>query len=406
MSTEPAEFDVTKEARIVVIVAISARSGSSWLVEQLKQSADFVHFRGELTTFLRLHGLTPPKQNLMSEALTAGDGLSASIEFRQDLTHEVGYPLDRIDDPERFTADILRRLPLQWPELDFGGGAAELVRRAVLETVALNGPFDPVSFSQELLGKLALILPLDPEYYDFGREPGPAVDRRYPFNYVLESPPFLLFSPWRRATVQEVRSKPLIIKSAGDVYRLDFYRSLFEKAQIRILHLRRNPAASINGLMNAWLSKKYQSFRVGQLSITGYSELSPWRENWWKLDLAPGWENYRSAPLPYLCEWQWRSAQDAVLNWCEANGERPFVARYEDMIASPETRLALIGALCEWLSVPQFAPGETRVMNASAAPRKGAWKERQTEILPLIESAACRNTSFRLGYGDHPDGWI
>lgn len=334
----------------------------------------------------------------------AADAARASAAFRRDLTLEVGYPLDHIDDPERFTADILRRLPLQWPELVFAH-TEELVRAAVLEAVAAELPFDAERFTQNLLGRLAGVVPLDLDYHDFGREPGPAADQRYPFNYVLESPPFLLFAPWKRASRDEVRRKPLIIKSAGDVYRLDFYRALFPNAKVRVLHLRRNPAASINGLINAWLSRKYQSFRVGGLAISGYSDLAPWREEWWKLDLAPGWENYANASLPAVCEWQWRNAQNTVLDWSEAGNEGPFVARYEDMIASSDARSAIIADLCEWLSVPRFVPTQTRLMNASVAPRPGAWIARSADILPLIESAACRATSRRLGYGEDHRAW-
>ncbi|MEF2074668.1 hypothetical protein [Consotaella aegiceratis] len=403
--TNSLEFDVTQEARVVVIVAMSARSGSSWLVEQLKQSEDFVHFRGELTTFLRKHRLTPQSPIPASEALAATDAARADMAFRRDLSLEVGYPLDRIDDPDRFAQDILRRLPMQWPQLDFNG-ADELVGNAIDEANSATDAFDDVSFSRKLLGQLASIMPLDPLFHDFGQEPDQASDICYPFTYVLESPPFLNFAPWRRATIEEVGSKPLVIKSAGDVYRLDFYRALFPNANLRVLHLRRNPAASINGLMNAWLSRKYQSFRVGGLSIKGYSDLATWREQWWKLDLAPGWENYRDASLPELCEWQWRSAQEAVLNWCETNDEDPFVARYEDMMAAPEKRAAMIADLCDWLSVPRFVPAQTRLMNASTPPRKGAWRGRSEQIVPLIESQMCRTVSIQLGYGTDHEAWF
>lgn len=140
-------------------------------------------------------------------------------------------------------------------------------------------------------------------------QPGPSADQRYPFQTVLESPPLLLFASWRRATLEDVRAKPLIIKSAGDVYRLDFYQALFPNARLHMLHLRRNPAASINGLINAWLSKKYQSFRVGGLFIRGYSDLAPWRRDWWKFDLFPVWQTYRDSSLAELCAAQWSTAQ-------------------------------------------------------------------------------------------------
>ncbi|WP_170565810.1 hypothetical protein [Ruegeria atlantica] len=400
------DFDVTRDARTVVIVAMSARSGSSWLVEQLKQSRDFVHFRGELTTFLRRHGLTPPKGNLSSEALNAGDVEKADDGFRSDLSLETGHPLDRIIDANQFCSDILRRLALQWPTLTFDNRAVDIVTQAVDHEMQQLRPFDPVAFSASLLAKMAVIYPIDPDFYDFSKEPSASADHNYPFDYALESPPLVLFQPWQRADRADIQTKPIIIKSAGDVYRLEFYKALFKNAQVRVLHLQRNPAASINGLMNAWLSKKYQSFRVGDLNIKGYSDLASWRKEWWKLDLFPGWIDYRNSDLPTLCAAQWATAQTSVLNWCEKERHQPFKAHYEDMTSSSESRSEMVEGLCDWLQVPRFQLTETRLMNASVAPRKAAWRDRAANILPLISTAHIKDLSAQLGYEGNVEDWI
>lgn len=398
-------FDATREARTIVIVAMSARSGSSWLVEQLKQSADFVHFRGELTPFLRRHGLTPVDQVLESEALGATDAARAPQALRDDLTLELGYPTQGIEDAEAFCADILRRLPLQWPHIVVDDRLQTLVSQHVLKCVTSREPFDAVGFTKNLLQSISQNELIDVDFYDLGVEPGPSADQRYPFQTVLESPPLLLFAPWRRATLEDVRTKPLIIKSAGDVYRLDFYQALFPNARLHMLHLRRNPAASINGLINAWLSKKYQSFRVGGLSIRGYSDLAPWRHDWWKLDLFPGWQTYRDSSLAELCAAQWSTAQLAALDWCDRQAHTPFIGRYEDMIASAEVRSAMIERLCDHLAVPRFAIADTRVMNASQQPRRGAWRDRASDIVPLVSQPAMRALSARLGYDPDLETW-
>ena len=400
------EFDITRDARHVIIVAMSARSGSSWLVEQLKQSADIVHFRGELTTFLRLYGLTNPKVTPVDESLNAADVDRVSNELRHCLNDEVGFQSNQIDNPDQFSKDILRRLSYQWPTLEINDRISEVVERHVNQKALNSTAFDPVAFTQSLVTELASFCAIEPNFYDFGVEPAEHVDVQYPFDFVLESPPFLLFSPWGRPTRQDILNKPIIIKSAGDVYRLGFYKALFPNADIRILHLRRNPAASINGLRNAWLSKKYQSFPVGKLNIEGYSNIASWRETWWKLDLFPGWEKYRNGNLLELCSGQWATAQESVLEWCANEDKTPFSVYYEQMVASAESRASIMNDLCDWLDVSKFPLQETRIMNASKQPRKAAWREQSTKIIPLTKTDRIQKITSQLGYDDETIPWV
>lgn len=397
-------FDVTDAARDVIVIVMSARSGSSWLIEMLKQSLDLVHLRGEVTTFLRLHGLSYPHAGC-SEALDSDAAARVDDLFRHDLSLEAGWPSERLDDPARFCAEVQWRLRLQWPDTTFPTDIADLIMAELERSNDRQGQFDADSFTRALITKLSRDLFVDPDFYDFGQEPTSASDV-LPWERLLESPPFIPFRPWQMADPSDLAERPLVIKSAGDVYRLSFYKALFPKARFRVIHLRRNPAASLNGLLDAWSSAKYQSFNVGGLDIDGYSDLpEKWRRDWWKLDLFPGWEKWKNASLIEVCTVQWCTAQRVVLDWLQNTACEHFPVHYEDLIRSRESRKRVMGDLCEWIGIPIRDFMETRVMNASAPPRSFRWKRRRQEILPMVESAMCRDVTSRLGYSWNPEYW-
>lgn len=397
-------FDITEAARDVIVIAISARSGSSWLVELLKQSPDAVHLRGEVTTLLRLHGLSYPTVGT-SEALDAGCVDLVPDAFRHDLSLEAGWPTDQIDNADNFYNEVLWRLRLQWPNVSLPSDISSIIAAEFEKSNACSQRFDTDLFTRSLALRLKRDLGIDPGYYDLGVEPV-ANDNAMPWARLLESPPFLRFLPWRAAAKSDLIERPLIIKSVGDPYRLSFYRTLFPNARLRVIHLRRNPAASINGLIDGWLSRTYQSFKVGDLSIKGYSDGNQaWRREWWKFDLPPGWQNFRNASLNDVCAWQWSSAQNSILDWLDETKCDHAIVRYEDMIGSGESLQRTISTLCKWIGIRELKVAETRNVNAIVPPSHFRWKKRETEIMDIVKRDENRQLATRLGYSMNPDDW-
>jgi hypothetical protein len=396
-------FDITEAARDVVVIAMSARSGSSWLIELLKRSRDAIHLRGEVTTLLRLHGLSYPASG-PSEFLDESAIDRVPAEFRTDLSFEAGWPAEQPKDPNSFCIEILWRLRLQWPQVSFSSDTLAIIR-AEFDTANIGGKFAADRFTHSMICRLSRTLPIDPHYYDLGLVPSESKSD-LPWDCMLESPPFILFAPWNPAARSDFGRRPLILKSAGDVYRLSFYRKLFRNARFRVIHLRRNPAASINGLLDGWLSQKYQSFRVPGLAIKGYSDGDQeWRKHWWKFDLGPGWEKLRGVPLVDVCAWQWASAQREVLRWLDATKCDHATVCYEDLIHSPESRRDTIAGLCKWIGIGEVPAEESRNVNASVPPSAYRWKKRESEILGALHRGRCLPLAQSLGYSSEPAEW-
>lgn len=398
-----AAFDITEAARDVIVIAMSARSGSSWLVELLKRSHDAIHLRGEVTTLLRLHGLSYPASG-RSEVLDESAIDRVPMTLRMDLSLEAGWPAEQVKDPDRFCTETLWRLKLQWPHVSFPSNTPAVIR-AEFDAANAGGAIAAERFTHSLISRLSRTLPINLNYYDLGVEPAEG-GSNIPADRMLESPPFILFAPWEPATRSDFARRPLILKSAGDVYRLSFYRKLFRNARFRIIHLRRNPAASINGLMDGWLSQKYQSFRVPGLAIKGYSDgAEESRKHWWKFDLAPGWEELRQASLVNVCAWQWAGAQREVLRWLDATKCDHATVYYEDLIASAELRRNTIAGLCQWIGIGEVGVEELRAVNASVPPSAYRWKKREREILAAVNRGVCLPLAQSLGYSSEPADW-
>ncbi|MBW3644267.1 MAG: sulfotransferase, partial [Actinobacteria bacterium] len=97
-----------------------------------------------------------------------------------------------------------------------------------------------------------------------------------PGEALVEMPPFVLVSPWRRPSPAELATLPLVLATPRNSFRLDFLRSLFPAARLRVVHLTRNPAASINGLVDGWHHRGFFNCRVGRrLAIRGYTDRYP-----------------------------------------------------------------------------------------------------------------------------------
>jgi len=397
-------FDLAQVVEDVVVVAMPARSGSSWLVETLKQSHDAIHFKGELTPLLRLHGLAVPWER-GSEALTADDAATAPPRLLHELSLEAGWPdHHQPHDRHRLVEDTLFRLHLQWPDSD-------LINRrsaAIIEQLAAteSGPsFDEERFTKAVIRELSKVAALDIDFYDFGREPVP-YSGALPWRALYESPPYLKLAPWQQARPEDFKGKALIIKSAGDIHRLSFYQRLFPQARLRVIHLARNPAATINGLIDGWRSSKYQSFKVGGLAIPGYSDLGEaWRQDWWKFDLAPGWESHRRAPLAEVCAWQWQISQSTIFDWIDQHQPETFLLKYEELIDSQGSAAAVVHRLCSWLGIQEPPAASSKIMNASQPPRRYRWHDKRQQIAPVLALGTILPLAQRLGYSPDVDQW-
>ncbi|MEI7530251.1 MAG: sulfotransferase, partial [Elusimicrobiota bacterium] len=192
---------------------------------------------------------------------------------------------------------------------------------------------------------------------------------------------------------------------SSNCYRAGFIKKLFPAARIRFVLLARNPMASINGLMEGWLSRGFFSRNIGaikELGIKGYSTPEkPWSLDWWKFDLPPGWAGYSRKTLEEVCAFQWLSANEQILKDSD-NGvfEEKLSIKYEDLLApsslSREIKKILDLAGLTDLDIAAGSAAARHVMSVSA-PRPGKWLKRERALLPLV-SGRVKAAAERLGY--------
>ncbi|WAL72822.1 hypothetical protein OU787_15680 [Kitasatospora sp. YST-16] len=403
---EPAAgADLSLVTEAVAVVA-SSRGGSSLLHQVLSDRSDVLSLGGEHTALYKLNRLDRGPDG--SDALapdTAFDRAELSRDFVSLLGSGGHRPPHDPADRTRYAAVVTRRLALQWPLEEIGYPA---VRDAVDHAVrACARPEDPDALFAAVLHRLRAGHPrLDPSCYDLPpalRGPAAGGDLRPPHDgYCIEEPPFVVPRARPAADADALRRHPLVIKSSVDAYRLPLLRRLLPDARIRVVHLTRNPAASVNGLYDGWRDRGFFSYDVsGQhpLSIAGYSELGAAARRWWNFDLPPGWADLVDQPLERVCAHQWAGAHRAVLDGL-GPGTADAVLRVPfERILDPATRERTLRSVFAFAGLPQPpGPVPLPVVMATARPRPARWRERAGLVLPAVDHPDVRAVADELGY--------
>ena len=403
--------------RDVVVVASSSRGGSSMFMEMLRHSSGMLHLQAEINPFLVLAERTWPHSGADSDYL---DESHLDAQTRDIIEEELGRELGSRQlgeiDRERLARDLCWRLTVQWPRIDFDLTAIQTWVDEVLNVqgVSLAEELDLESLHLGLIHRLRSVYPqVNPWFYDIDprrvRAAFPDLDEPEgpPGDVLLEEPPFILASPWTSSDGVDVSHRPLVIKTPSNAYRLDFLAALFPRARMRILHLTRNPAASINGLLDGWRFRGFHAHRMPEpLAVEGYLDQRPADARWWKYDLAPGWQSLTERPLAEICAHQWASAHEAILDHIETTGRDHYRLHFEDLVGDAALRRATFESLFDWLDVELdgrmahvIEEGIPPVM-ATSRPRHRRWYERAGLLEPLIAEPRIQALARRLGYGE------
>jgi hypothetical protein len=164
----------------------------------------------------------------------------------------------------------------------------------------------------------------------------------------------------------------LLEKTPKNALRVPFLLEVFPDAQFVFLH--REPRANLSSMMQAWRAKGWVTYR----GLPGWP--GPW-----SLLLPPGYERLQGKPLEDVVAFQWRVANETILDDLEAiPRERWTSVRYEDLVANPKAEipklLRFIGAetdtrLEDYLGRPLPL---SRYTQSAPAPEK--WKQNEKEI--------------------------
>jgi hypothetical protein len=394
------------------------------LAELLRHSPDLLHFQAEINPMLRLVGLAFPDSG-DSDYLSADHlvGLSdaARADLETDLALDAGTRAEAIGYDD-FALNVAWRLLIQWPGLRLEyEELVVLVSQALRETSKRLGwpprqVRDPSAFLLAVLRRLcAAGADVDPACYDLpGFAPSMARTRGLggpPGDVLIEEPPFVVPRPWRRADDTDIATRPLVIKTPSNAYRLGFLRALFPRARFRVLHLTRNPAAAINGLYDGWLHQGFHSHRMLEpLQVDGYGADLPRERMWWKFDLPPGWRRLTGASLLEVCAFQWRSCHVAILSDVVGLVGDYLRIRCEDLTSGPQGRTAAITRIARWLDIPvrgdlaRAASDGIAPVSATRMPAPGRWRARQGALVRVLD-ADVMAVARECGYGSSED-WV
>ena len=409
--------------RDLVLVSSSSRGGSSMLSEVLRRSDRLIHLRAEINPFLRLAGLCHPDAgtgcDLLEAAHLAALDPASRLTLDSELAMDAGRPHDRVDDGQ-YLLDLAWRMLVQWPDLKLDPVGLVDAGREVLAGLRGERGWPPDRIGDARLVQLRLLErlrqlghPVDPWFYDLPAElartvvPGPPAGP--PGRWLVEEPPFVLTEGWRRASESDLETKPLVIKTPSNAYRMGFLRALFPNARIHVLHLTRNPGAAVNGLVDGWRHHGFHAHRMPRaLGIAGYTDHRPEDARWWKFDLPPGWATAAEAPLARVCAFQWRTSHQAILAGSTGRVDYHRL-RFEDLPAGPDRRVATLAKVAAWLDIPMEGDLATAASRgvapvaATAPPAPGRWLARADLIRPHLDDDTL-TVAKELGYGI-PDRW-
>lgn len=401
------DSDFCLQVRHLVCVMASSRGGSSVSMEMFRHSRSLLHFRGEVNPFLALANLTYPASGTGSDALGRDHATErARRVIGGAMGRDAGQPATWPQQPEGIEAmsrDVHWRLTAQWPDVDLKLADVAAALEAALSSIDRSARPSPASIQSLQLALCERLPPINPWYYDVdpaaiaastaSRTPPTGA----PGLSIIEEPPFVLHQPWRAAQLAELNALPLMMKTPSNAYRLPFLRALFPNARIQVLHLTRNPAAAINGLVDGW---RFRGFHAHRLS-TPHAIEGAIDHDWWKYDLPPGWEDWTSRSVVEVAGFQWRSAHTHIL---EARGTDVLQVRFEDLLGP--ARLQTFEQIFEWMGAPLDAPmreiiaaGVPPVM-ATERPRQRRWFERADLLEPVVAHPETMEIAHALGYGD------
>ncbi|MFV2088595.1 hypothetical protein [Micromonospora sp. LOL_021] len=407
---------VVADIRRVVVILASSRSGSSLLFDLLRRTGSFVCLDGEHTHLYKLNSMGLPgwPDAHDGDVDPDADGETFLADLLSDCTVHSGQ---RPRPTLAYSSQVARRLVAQWPVLTSRvEEVRDVAEEQLLRRTSLDGKFDQDQFLLKVIDELRQrSADIDPRYYDI---PCDVVRKHFPAlatvatapplpDGVIEEPPFVVPQPAAPATPEDLISRPLLIKASVDAYRVALLEKLLSGADVRFIHLTRNPAAAVNGLYDGWRDRGFFSHHLSgraTLAIDGYSE-TLWGSEWWNFDLPPAWRDVVRRPLQEVCAFQWCQANSSILAALATSPARRLSMQAEEVMAGLHRRAVALRRIFEFCGIDPTdgADSVDRVLMSTKRPTPGRWRERAAVLGPVLGDPRLRDLASRLGYGPEPD---
>jgi hypothetical protein len=331
-------IDDWRKIQTVVVILSSSRGGSSVFYQALTQNSQICSLDGEVEPYYVLTGNCYPYNE------------SDGFQEVRNLNLLRQYLFDELMTTE-YSERWRKRFILQFPDM-------------LLDTKKLRTYQDVADFltDNNLAG-----------YFDGSKKRNP-----YLRSWKIEEPPFVKAKPARPL------ANVLVLKSVSDAYRIGIHQQLFPWATIRYLHLTRNAASSINGLIDGWLT----DFGFHSHFIN---------ERWWKFDLPPHWNSWFDAPIGERCAFQWRSAHEHILS----QSIDSFRVDFEQFIKNPQNTMEKI---CRWLDIKPH-DFDLPLTMTTIPPISYRWRSRAEIIRQLMKRPEINRIMRELGYSMDEQTW-
>lgn len=404
---------VRRELKEVILVLSSSRGGSSVFTEYLRHSNALLHMRGEINPWLSKCGLSYPNSGTGSDALGEEELLGKSEALWTWLGSEIGNMSTTSQAWNQFPNQLHRRLQLQWPEKSLDTDTINTAVKTVLgrwPSFKSQIGLCPERFHLALIRQLQNmgLTHIRPHWYDI------ADDSLFEWGWdpsqlgeipsLIEEPPLVLITPWKRPSIKDLRSKPLVIKTPSNAYRIPFLRAFFSNQKLRIIHLKREPAAAINGLYDGWrYPRGFHAHRIPSCQPKTCEEHGPQPvSGYWKYDLPPGWKEVEKNLLVEICAFQWLSSHKHILKSDTGDG-KPLGIWFENLLG-PNSRNE-INRLLNWLDIDADEHLRHKVLEdlppimATQRPRRSRWFSRAALIQPQLERNEIQDVWRQLKHG-------
>lgn len=172
----------------------------------------------------------------------------------------------------------------------------------------------------------------------------------------IEEPPFV-------EAIQCRKTPTLVLKTPQNCYRRGVIEQLYPGAQVVYLTTRRDPRATINGLIDGWQSEEFTA---------------RWTEQgWWRFDMPPGW-NW-SRPLIYRCVHQWCTSEKFLVN---DYSDALLNIQFEEF---EENWLDTCCRVWKYLGLSSFSPSIGSLPNLSITdpPERARWRKKRPWLAEL-----------------------
>jgi hypothetical protein len=363
----------------VLLITSASRGGSSLLFDVLRHHDGTCSPDGEHGKWYTLNNICYPA--FESDELPPDFESFDRERLLTDILSDVGATTDP-GDRVHYVDTILLRLPLQFPHHDI---PFEQVRDELLDGSSLDDVLKDIGIS--------------PHHYDEYAE----ADAESPLeDEAIAERPFITPHDYKRGLTADDFERTLVLKTSVDAYRLQWIRDqLFPDTDVDVVHLTRNPAASINGLYDGWrLNRGFQTYDVGDLTLDDYDG------SLWNYDLPPGW--YRDGSLIDICLKQWTQAHYHVLRDIEAFDDTLRV-KFEDLITETEST---VDEIVDFAGLGESALLDENIENLNEVmttkdPERGRWRNREDLVTGAIERAdePFEDVISELGYTEESE-WI